>query len=41
MGVQGFTRDYRVLQGYKQNQFDNKAGTTARAIETLKGQYFD
>ena len=25
----------------KQNQFDSKAGTTARAIETLMGQYFD
>ena len=27
--------------GCKQNQFDSKAGTTARAIETLMGQYFD
>ena len=25
----------------KQNQFDSKAGITARAIETLMGQYFD
>ena len=25
----------------KQNQFDNKAGTTARVIETLMFQYFD
>ena len=25
----------------KQNQFDSKAGTTARAIETLMDQYFD
>ena len=25
----------------KQNKFDSKAGTTARAIETLMGQYFD
>ena len=25
----------------KQNQFESKAGTTARAIETLMGQYFD
>ena len=24
-----------------QNQFDSKAGTTARAIETLMGEYFD
>ena len=24
-----------------QNKFDSKAGTTARAIETLMGQYFD
>ena len=26
---------------FKQNKFDSKAGTTARAIETLMGQYFD
>ena len=25
----------------QQNKFDSKAGTTARAIETLMGQYFD
>ena len=25
----------------KYNKFDSKAGTTARAIETLMGQYFD
>ena len=25
----------------KQNKFDSKAGTTARVIETLMGQYFD
>ena len=31
---------YKRLMG-KQNQFDSKAGTTARAIETLMGQYFD
>ena len=27
--------------GCYQNKFDSKAGTTARAIETLMGQYFD
>ena len=36
---------YRVVWvgqlSFKQNQFDSKAGTTARAIETLMGQYFD
>ena len=46
--LQENARVYREVQGYikgfircKQNQFDSKAGTTASAIETLMGQYFD
>ena len=35
------TRNVFSLKRNKQNQFDSKAGTTARAIETLMGQYFD
>ena len=30
-----------IIAECKQNQFDSKAGTTAKAIETLMGQYFD
>ena len=30
----------RPLTKKEQNQLDSKAGTTARAIETLMGEYF-
>ena len=32
---------YVTVDHSGQNKFDSKAGTTARAIETLMGQYFD
>ena len=36
-GTQVYTEVYKGIQ----NKFDSNAGTTARAIETLMGQYFD
>ena len=36
-----FALNLYITSRFKQNKFDSKAGTTARAIETLMGQYFD
>ena len=40
--IWNFTNFCKTNRNYMSwNKFDSKAGTTARAIETLMGQYFD